>query len=189
MDLSCVLLNIHACCDTNRKSSVMINLVVSSHCLLICWPVWSHCYLVLALFLFFIDLSALHFDYKVFNITIKKKKTKPNTRMQTQWDLEAGSSDLRYCQSYPPLFVSFIVIHHSFPHSNTTLLQLCYKLKFEIDFARNTGGRGNCWVSFCWISSPTWLCVQAHLGCASTVEGKGQYSIGAEKGAVGHGQP
>lgn len=72
---NCVLLNIHPCSDTNRKSSAVTHLVVSSHCLLICWPVWSHCYLVLALFVFSIDLSALHFDYQVFNITIKKNPT------------------------------------------------------------------------------------------------------------------
>lgn len=72
---SCVLFSIYPCSDTNRKSSAVTHLVVSSHCLLICWPVWSHCYLVLALFVFSIDLSALHFDYKVFNITIKRNNT------------------------------------------------------------------------------------------------------------------
>lgn len=184
MDLNCVLLKIHPCCDTNRKSSAVINLVVSSHCLLICWPVWSHCYLVLALFVSSIHLPAHNFYYKVFNITIKKK-----TRMLTQWGLEVASSDLKYCQSYPPLFVFLIVIDHPFPHSNTTLLQLCYKLNGEIGLARNTGGRGKSWISFCWISSPIWLGAQPHLGCASTVQGKGQYRIRAEKEAVGHGHP
>lgn len=51
IDLNRILLKTHPCSDGNRKSSAMINPVVSCHCLLTCWPVWSHCYLVFALFL------------------------------------------------------------------------------------------------------------------------------------------
>lgn len=159
----------------NGKSSAMINLVVSSHCLLTCWPAWSHCYLVLALFVFFLDLWALNFDDKVFNVTISITIKK----MLTQWGLEVGSSDLKYCQSFPPLFVSLIVMYRPFPHSNTTLPQLCCELNREIDLAGNTGGRGNCWISFCWIRSLIWF-VPAHGG-------KGAAQDWGRKG--GHGPP
>lgn len=101
-DLNCVLLKIHPCCDTNRKSSAVINLVVSSLCLLICWPVWSHCYLVLALFVSSIDLSALNFYYKVFNITIKRKQN-------------ANTMGLRGCQFWLkvlPVLPSPICLSH-----------------------------------------------------------------------------
>lgn len=80
--------------------------------------------------------------------------------MLTQWGLEVGSSDLKYCQSFHPLFVSLIVIYHPFPHSNTTLLQLCDELNGEIDLARNTGGRGNRQISVPpsgWVQNPTWV--------------------------------
>lgn len=87
---NCVHLNIHPCSDTNRKSSAVTHLVVSSHCHLMCWPVWSHCYLVLALFVLSIDLTALHFDYKVFNITIKKK-TKNKTTQNVNTEGHRGS--------------------------------------------------------------------------------------------------
>lgn len=103
---NCVHLNIHPCSDTDRKSSAVTHLVVSSHCHLMCWPVWSHCYLVLALFVLSIDLTALHFDYKVFNITIKKKQKTKQHRMSTQRGTEARSSDWKYCQSYPHVCLS-----------------------------------------------------------------------------------
>lgn len=120
------------CSDTNRKSSAMTHLVVSSHCLLICWPVWSHCYLVLALFVFSINLSALHFDYKVFNITIKKIQY----RIPTQWGSEAGSSDWKYCQSYPHVCLSMWY----YPFQQKTLLQLYYKLKLIHPETLEAGG-------------------------------------------------
>lgn len=129
---------------------------------------------MLALFVFSIDLSALHFDYKVFNITIKRNNTEcQHSGAQRLAVLtESTASPTLTCLCDTILF------------SNKTLPCAINKT----DSHRNTGGKGNTRFLFAVLLSPSgWGTIPCEL-CQDR-RGKGAVQDQGTDRTVGCGHP